>query len=206
MKLPFIAIKTEDNQKDVYEYLLKNNFSVLEKFDISLLHKKIELMINRLSSTLINFTELTLIEKKMILKWRNSNDIKKWMYSRDEISLNSHLQYIESLNHREDRVYFLLKNDSNFFGVVDLTEIKKEKSAELGIYANPELKGYGTLLMSKIIEYAFNELKIKVLNANVYKNNLKAINLYKKFNFKTVTTTEDKNAKLQKMELINENR
>jgi len=33
MKLPFIAIKTEENQNDIYEYLQRNNFSVLDKFD-----------------------------------------------------------------------------------------------------------------------------------------------------------------------------
>lgn len=206
MKLPFIAIKTEENQKDIYEYLQRNGFSVLNKFDITQLHKKVDLIINKISSKLINFTKLTLDEKKMILEWRNAPVVKRWMYNRDEISLDNHLTYIDSLKSRDDRVYFLLKNDDNSLGVVDLTEIKKEESAELGIYVNPKLKGYGTLLMSKIIEYAFNQLNLKVLNANVYEENIKAINLYKRFNFKTINTTKDKNGTLQNMELINENR
>ena len=206
MKLPFIAIKTEENQKDIYGYLQRNGFFILEKFDTTQLHKKVELMINKLSSELINFTKLTLDEKKMILEWRNAPSVKKWMYNRDEISLENHLKYIDSLNSRDDRVYFLVKNGNNFIGVVDLTEIKKERSAELGIYVNPELKGYGSLLMNKIIEYVFNELHIKVLNANVYEDNIKAIKLYKKFNFKIISTTKDKNGTLQNMELKNENR
>ena len=37
MKLPFIAIKTEDNQIDIYEYLQRNGFLTLEKFDAKLL-------------------------------------------------------------------------------------------------------------------------------------------------------------------------
>ncbi len=206
MKLPFIAIKTEENQGDIYDYLQRNNFSVLDKFDTILVHKKIELMINKLSFKLINFTKLTLDDKKMILEWRNAPSVKKWMYNRDEISLENHLAYIDSLNSRDDRVYFLVKNENNSIGVVDLTEIKREKSAELGIYINPKLKGYGSLLMNKIIEYAFNELNLKILNANVYEDNLKAINLYKNFNFKIISTAKDKNETLHNMELINENR
>jgi len=206
MKLPFIAIQTEDNQQDMYEYLLKNNFSVLKKFDASQLHQKIKLILDKLSSQLINFTELTLDEKKMVLKWRNSESVKKWMYNRTEISLENHLKYINSLHSKNDRVYFLLKNAYEALGVVDLTEIQNNRSAALGIYANPDLKGYGMLLMSKIIKYAFDELHIKTLYANVYIDNTKAIHLYEKFNFRTLGTTEDENGTLQNMELINENR
>ncbi len=206
MKLPFIAIKTEDNQIDIGEYFKRNNFSVLDKFDTMQLHKKVKFMIDKTSSKLINFTKLTLDEKKMILEWRNSDAIKKWMHNRDTISLESHLEFIDLLNSRDDRIYFLVKNENNFFGVVDLTKIKKEKSAEFGIYANPKLKGYGSLLMNQIIEYAFDELNLKKLNSNVYENNLKAIYLYKKFNFKIVGIIQDKNGKLLNMELISENR
>jgi len=159
---------------------------VLESFNRQLLHKQIEFKLDQLSTKLINFTELTLDEKKMILEWRNSDIVKKWMYNRDNISLENHLKYIDSLNSRDDRVYFLLKNETSSLGVIDLTGIKKERSAELGIYANPTLKGYGSLLMHEIVKYAFNELNLKVLYANVYEDNIKAINLYKKFNFKEI--------------------
>jgi len=142
----------------------------------------------------------------MILEWRNDKSIRKWMYNPNDITLEDHLQYIDSLNNRDDRIYFIVKKETTYLGVVDLTEIKGEESAELGIYINPKLRGYGTLLMSKIIDYSFQELKIKTLYANVYEKNTKAINLYKKFNFKTVDTMEDSKAKLQKMELKNENR
>ncbi|MEA1952985.1 MAG: UDP-2,4-diacetamido-2,4,6-trideoxy-beta-L-altropyranose hydrolase [Campylobacterota bacterium] len=206
MKLPFIAIKTEDNQEDIYAYLQKNNFSVLEKFDTSFLEKKIVLMLHKLDSQLINFTQLTSDEKEMILKWRNDDSVREWMYERDILILKNHLEYIESLNTKKNRVYFLVKNSADYLGVVDLTNIKLGISAELGIYSNPILKGQGTLLMSKIIDYAFNILKLKVLYANVYVENQKAIKLYERFNFKMVDMTKDKNGKLQNMELKNENR
>jgi len=206
MKLPFIAIKTEDNQKEICEYLQKNNFPILDGFNAINLEKEIAFMIDKLKSQLINFTQLSLDEKMMILEWRNDKSVKKWMYNRNNITLEDHLQYIDSLNSRDDRIYFLVKNETAYLGVVDLTEIKGEESAELGIYINPKLRGYGILLMSKIIEYSFQELKIKILYANVYEKNTKAINLYTKFNFKTVDIIENTNGKLQKMELKNENR
>ena len=42
MKLPFVAIKTADNQVMIYKYLKKNNFSVLKRFDSKNLYKMIE--------------------------------------------------------------------------------------------------------------------------------------------------------------------
>jgi len=42
MNLPFIAIKTADNQNDIYEYLLKNNYKVLKKFDTKRLYDHIK--------------------------------------------------------------------------------------------------------------------------------------------------------------------
>jgi UDP-2,4-diacetamido-2,4,6-trideoxy-beta-L-altropyranose hydrolase/pseudaminic acid synthase len=42
MKLPFIAIQTEENQKDIYEYLKQNNFLVLKAFENDKLNLYIE--------------------------------------------------------------------------------------------------------------------------------------------------------------------
>jgi len=42
MKLPFIAIKTADNQNDIYSFLKRNNFNVLKVFNKEKLKKRIE--------------------------------------------------------------------------------------------------------------------------------------------------------------------
>lgn len=206
MQLPFIAIKTATNQDEIYKYLKRNHFSLLDAFNAINVEKEIALMINKLKFKLINFTQLSLDEKMMILEWRNDKSVNKWMYNRHYITLKDHLQYIDSLNSRDDRIYFLVKNETTYLGVVDLTEIKSKASAELGIYTNPKVRGYGVLLMNKILEYSFQELGLKILYANVYEKNTKAIKLYKKFGFKTVGILEDNNGKIQKMELKNANR
>jgi len=106
---------------------------------------------------------------------------------------------------RKDRIYFLVQIENKNIGVVDLTDIENE-SAELGIYANPYLKGYGKVLLHKIVDYAFNRVHLKKLYANVYTDNKKAIALYKKFHFQIVQTSQDENGELYNMELKNENR
>ena len=180
MKLPFIAIQTADNQKDIYQYLQKKDYDVMDSFD----EEKLEffLFLHLYDYRMKNFTSLDKKDKKILLQWRNEKRVRKWMYSKDKILLKHHLAYINSLKQKDDRIYFLVEHNFQKIGVIDLTNIKN-KSAEIGLYANPNLYGVGAILMQLIIRYGFLYLKLKLLKANVYTNNIKALNLYKKFGF-----------------------
>lgn len=154
---------------------------------------------------LINFTKLSLDEKKLILQWRNNLLIKKWMYTEEDISLEDHLFFIDSLLLSEDKLYFLVKENMEYIGVIDFVNISSD-SLSMGIYANPFLKNKGTILLEEIIKYSFDILKVKKIKAEVFKENDKACNLYKKYNFTTVNEKNINNREVVCMELINENR
>jgi len=155
-----------------------------------------------MSTKLINFTRLSLEDKKMVLEWRNSAEIRQWMFEKDHISLTKHLTYIEHLKERKERLYFLVREDEEAIGVIDFTAIDyKDKSAEIGLYANPALHGVGKILMQNILEYGFQTLQIKKLYARVFCSNEKAIKLYKNFHFQTYKEDDT----LLYMERTNEN-
>ncbi|MEN4044791.1 UDP-2,4-diacetamido-2,4,6-trideoxy-beta-L-altropyranose hydrolase [Sulfurimonas sp. NWX367] len=190
----FVVIKTADNQENIYEYLKKNHYKVLSEFSSEALNKII-------SVKLVNFTDLSLDEKKMVLEWRNDDTIKKWMFNTDPINLKAHLSYIDLLSSKEDKIYFLVKQDTSFLGVVNFTEITT-LTANIGLYTNPKLKGVGSILMNEILNYGFEILKVKKLISEVFEENKKAIKLYVKFGFITVKRREN----ICIMELTNENR
>ena len=199
MKLPFIAIKTADNQNDMYNYLVNNNYKAIDNFNKELIEK--------LSIELVNFIDLDYKEKIEILSWRNHPNVRKWMFNDDIIELDEHLAYINSLQEKEDRVYFLVKQYGKPIGVIDITNIdNKNLKAEIGLYANPMLKGVGSLLMNSLIKYSFENLKLKKIVAKVFEENIRAIKLYKKFNFIKISEENVNNKKVICMELINENR
>lgn len=155
---------------------------------------------------LINFTNLSSKEKSMVLSWRNHKDIRKWMRNKEEITLEEHLKFINSLSDKEDKVYFLVKESNKYIGVVDFTDIVKDEFSEFGIYAKPNLTGVGSTLMEVVVEYAFNILKLKTVTADVHVNNEKAIKLYEKFNFKKSKLGTKHSEEFIGMELKNENR
>jgi len=156
------------------------------------------------NTTLINFTELTLKEKKMILSWRNNKNIKIWMYDNLDIKLQHHIEFIKSLKMIKDKRYFLVKIKNIYIGVINFTYIDYiNKECQFGLYANPKLKGVGKILLNIIIDYAFKNLDMTTLKAEVFRKNIKAIKLYKKFHFTEIGNKEFHNKDIIIMELDN---
>ncbi|MCT7540011.1 UDP-4-amino-4,6-dideoxy-N-acetyl-beta-L-altrosamine N-acetyltransferase [Aliarcobacter cryaerophilus] len=152
---------------------------------------------------LINFTDLSQDEKKMILEWRNRLDIQKWMYTQNDISLEDHLDFIDSLKTIKDKLYFLVKKDNIYIGVIDFTQIKPNESLHMGIYANPDLKGYGKILLETIINFSFEILKVEKIFSEVYFENERAFSLYKIYGFKKYANKIVNDKKVICMELRN---
>lgn len=149
---------------------------------------------------LLNFTTLDTQQLNRILSWRNDPHIRQWMLNNEEISSEDHFRFVESLKLRSDKRYFLVQHNSEDIGVIDFTSIT-EQSAEFGLYANPELHGVGNTLMHTIIDYAFGTLKVKILIATVFDDNIRAKHLYKKFDFTETNRAVDGTRGMITMEL-----
>ena len=152
---------------------------------------------------LINFIDLSQEEKMMILEWRNKIDIQKWMHTQNDISLEEHLDFIDSLKTIKDKLYFLVKKDNIYIGVIDFTQIKPNESLHMGISTNPDLKDYGKILLETIIYFSFEILKVVKIYSEVYFENEKAYLLYKSYGFKEYAEKIVNNKKVICMDLNN---
>ena len=138
---------------------------------------------------LIDFVDLTQKEVLMILDWRNHENIKKWMYSQDEISVEVHLSFIAELQFSKSRQYMAVKKDNKYVGVVDFTKIDEtNKECYFGLYANPfeKIAGIGRILEEVCLKYILDLLSLNKIKLEVFSDNVRALNLYKKYNFKRV--------------------
>ncbi|AJC89674.1 UDP-4-amino-4,6-dideoxy-N-acetyl-beta-L-altrosamine N-acetyltransferase [Campylobacter lari] len=134
-----------------------------------------------------DFIHLNQEEIKLVLKWRNNESIAKFMKTQN-ITLKEHLSFLSSLKTNTTKKYFLVYDDKIIIGVINFINITNN-SCEFGLYGIK--KGVGNLLMQKIKSYAFSVLKIQTLNACVFKENTKALNLYLKHGFEIIK--EDNN-------------
>ena len=157
------------------------------------------------SITLHDFTDISDKKKLMVLNWRNNLNIRHWMYHFDTISTDEHLSFIESLKTDQTKQYYLVLQDNNPIGVIYFTNMQ-DRCAEFGLYANPHLRGNGKTLMKTICQYAFTNLKLNKLYAEVFKDNRKAIDLYHYFGLQTIDSKQLNNKNIICMELKNENK
>ena len=125
-----------------------------------------------------NFVCLSDEEKRMVLEWRNSPDVRKWMYNKDIIKLEDHLRFIEQLENKDDRYYWLVLSPSgDYIGVYDITSVDREKDfAEAGYYLNPspEYLGEGLPFVKECLCFFFFVLSIGNTYGAVDKNNVNA--------------------------------
>ncbi|MDD5718015.1 MAG: UDP-4-amino-4,6-dideoxy-N-acetyl-beta-L-altrosamine N-acetyltransferase [Sulfuricurvum sp.] len=146
------------------------------------------------------FTKLSPIQKEIVLSWRNHENVRKWMIDSEPISLSRHLEFVDSLNDTDTKHYFLVKD----YGVIYFTHINyDEKSAHIGLYANPYSKvfGKGAFLMNKILSIAFHNLHLDILKLEVFSDNQRAIQLYEHFKFIQTGTVPFGNRSMTTMEL-----
>lgn len=156
---------------------------------------------------LLNFIDLTMEEKLLVLEWRNTETIKSWMYNQSEIQIEEHLSFIDSLVNNDNKLYFLLKKSNEYLGVIDFTDITKD-SCYFGFYSNPNsmVVGIGRILEKVSLTYAFETLKVNKLKLEVFKNNIQVKNLHKKNRFKEVDEIMVNNKEVICMELRYEDR
>jgi len=137
---------------------------------------------------IINFTALSREEKLEILKWRNHDDIRKWMFNDNIIEENSHLNFIENLKCDRKNYYWRLSDERNCGpGVISINKIDTiNKNAYLGIYKNPYITGgqAGTSLINALFYIAFKKLELHTLKLEVTFDNRRAINFYLKKGFR----------------------
>lgn len=132
-----------------------------------------------------------------ILKWRNSEHVRKYFIYQKEIKKDDHLNWLKNKVETGSVIQFMILNraDQRSVGSVYLKDVDYEnQKAEYGIFIgeqNMTNQGIGSMAAKCMIEYAFHELKLHKLYLRVYEDNYRAISSYTKAGFKKVALLED---------------
>lgn len=126
-------------------------------------------------------------DEQKILTWRNHPDVRRNMYTHDDISEDVHHQWIyERLMHRHPGELYLIANDgSTDVGFVSFTKYHHfHRTADWAFYKAPEApKGTGTKMERAALEYAFETLKLEKLSCEVLAYNKPVYYLHRKHGF-----------------------
>ena len=149
------------------------NFDFKQDFDLN-------------SARLINFLHLDYEQQEMIRTWRNSEKIRKWMYTDHIISKDEHQKFLKGLENRNNSFYWLVRMWDNYIGVIDLLRVSfRNKNAYFGIYANPDSKipQIGRMLDTLAVKLVFECAGFHSLGLEVMQDNKYVINLHEEMGF-----------------------
>lgn len=135
---------------------------------------------------LFNFLHLDSEQQEMIRNWRNSEKIRKWMYTDHVISKEEHRRFFENLNNNKRAFFWLIRLWDQYLGVLTLIRTDfRNKNTYYGIYANPDNKmlGKGEKLDTLAIKLAFKHANFHSLHLEVIEDNLAVIDLHERMGF-----------------------
>lgn len=137
---------------------------------------------------------LTSTDIELVRIWRNSDHVKENMKYRDYIDSSMQTKWFDELN-RKNNFYFIIREKDVKIGLINLKEIDWEQgTAESGIfigekeYLNTPVPLLATV---SIMEFAFDELQLKILKAKIAVTNLRAILYNEGIGYKKFEVQED---------------
>ncbi len=128
-----------------------------------------------------------------ILEWRNSPEVRVFMYTSREISQAEHGAWFERLQHDASRRTWIFEADGEPMGVVNLTRIDAASGeAHWGFYVRPGApKGSGIRLGRLALAEAFGQLGLTRLIGEVLASNEASLRFHRKLGFEQESILEE---------------
>jgi RimJ/RimL family protein N-acetyltransferase len=126
---------------------------------------------------------------KIKVLWLNDPEIKNNLILKDEINLQTTLEWFKSSQNDPTRKDFIIEtNDGKVIGTIGLRKIsiQERSSCIYIIIGDKEYWGKGIMFESEriLIEWAFNEMEVEKIWADVRYSNIASIITMKKIGFK----------------------
>jgi len=140
----------------------------------------------------ISIRPITSYDTTNIVKWRNSDDVAKNLYTQDLLTEEQHNNWLENKVRSGECYQFIIvceqDNTAQDVGTVFIKNIDRHNSkGEFGIFiGEPSArgKGVGTAAARLVLEFAMNELSLNRVYLTVFANNLAGIKAYERAGFK----------------------
>ena len=123
-----------------------------------------------------------------VLEWRNLPEVATYMYTDHRISDAEHVRWFAAAMTDETKSYWIIEVNGEPVGVADLYDISRaHKRASLALYiADPRVRGLGIGSATDrfLIRYAFEELGLEKLSAEVIATNGPGVEVHQNHGFR----------------------
>lgn len=117
---------------------------------------------------------------------RNSDSVRRWMYSDHIIGLNEHLGWIDRLRTDDKQIVFVaLDEKGEVLGQAGITDIDRvHKKAVITIYMKENIMGVPPAVQVAVIDFAFDRLGMEKINCETIEGNNIVVSSVKKILFR----------------------
>lgn len=136
----------------------------------------------------VKLTDIKYPDIELVRKWRNSPEVRSFMYDEKQISFEQQKLWFERINKEENSVYWIIEFQDKKIGLVSLTGINHTlKSCYWAFYIGDTSvrgAGIGAKVEYNILEYVFSNISLNKLRCEVISSNEKVIKMHEKFGFR----------------------
>lgn len=116
---------------------------------------------HNLHQPILSIRVMTADDLGCVLGWRNHPDIRRYMYTQHEITLEEHRAWFEHASQNSRKHLLVFEVDGIAQGFVNITELAALGVADWGFYIAPDaVRGTGRQLGKMALEYAFRNLRL----------------------------------------------
>ena len=119
-----------------------------------------------------------------VLAWRNNPQVRRYMYTQHEISLDEHLRWFERTLQDPRKHLLIFESGKQALGFVNFSEPGSGGIADWGFYVAPDApKGSGRKLGRTALNHAFNNIKLHKVCGQALAFNERSILLHQSLGF-----------------------
>lgn len=127
-----------------------------------------------------------------VLAWRNHADVRRYMYTQHEITLDEHQRWFEHALPDPKKHLLIFELNQQPLGFVSFTAVGNVGIADWGFYVAPDApKGSGRQLGCAALSHAFTQLKLHKVCGQALTFNQRSIQFHQSLGFQQEGTLRD---------------
>lgn len=120
----------------------------------------------------------------MVLAWRNHAEVRRYMFTQHEISLDEHSNWFAKASQDPSRCLLIVEEDKQAIGYVQFSKVEEGGVADWGFYTLPDVpKGTGRKLGVMALNHAFGPLKLHKVCGQAIESNQASIAFHQRLGF-----------------------
>jgi UDP-4-amino-4,6-dideoxy-N-acetyl-beta-L-altrosamine N-acetyltransferase len=120
-----------------------------------------------------------------VLRWRNHPEVRRYMYTQQEISLDEHRKWFERTLQDKKKHLLIYESGGEPLGFLNIGELARGHIADWGFYVAPDApKGTGRQLGTAGVRHAFEDLQLHKLCGQALAFNERSVRFHQSLGFR----------------------